>query len=203
MTVKNIVFDIGNVLVRWDPLPVVNTHLSTFENPKSFTEQVFKSDLWLDLNLGKITEQEIILKCHKMYNIDIPTLQHLMKQIKESLVPVQGSMELVKKLYHLDWPLYIITDNTFEIMQHLKEKYDIWHMFRGIVVSAEIGHRKPYKEIYRHLLENYKLNAEETVFFDDVKANVEGAQAVNMLAHQFTNSASCIKDLEALGIYLT
>lgn len=200
MSVKNIVFDVGNVLVKWDPVSIIRNAFPEVQDHLQFTQQFFKTGLWYDLNLGKISEQEAILRYHHALNIDKPMLEQLMSKVKESLVPIEGSVALLEKLHELGFPLYVITDNTHEIMRYLKQKYDFWHMFRGIVVSAEVGYLKPSPHIYTHLLESYQLKAEETLFFDDVPANVEGAQAVNMHSIQFTDVPKCILDLKRMNV---
>lgn len=202
MAIKNIVFDVGNVLVRWDPVLVIQTVFPDMQDPLILMQKIFKVGFWYDLNLGKISEKEAIQKYHIALNIDKNALEQLMLAVKESLVPVEGSIELVERLHRMGFPLYVITDNTQEIMQHLRQKYDFWHMFQGVVVSAEIGHLKPSPLIYRHLLESYQLKPEETLFLDDVPANVEGALAVNMFSIQFTDVSKCIEDLKNFNIQL-
>ncbi len=198
--IKNIVFDIGNVLVRWDPLSVVTNIFPQEADPVQLTTQLFKSDFWFAINRGEINETELIHKYHQTLNIDLNTLKLLLVAIKESLVPLPGSFELLDDLYKADYPLYALTDNTFEIMHYLRQKYDFWHKFKGVVMSAEIGYLKPSPHIYRHLLETYHLNPHETVFMDDYMTNVEGARAVNMQAFQFINAEQCLAELARLGI---
>ena len=60
-------------------------------------------------------------------------------------------------------------------MVHLRARYSFWQMLNGVVVSAEVGALKPSPIIYQHLLTTYQLNAQETLFIDDHKLNVEGA----------------------------
>lgn len=200
MAIKNIVFDVGNVLVKWDPVAIIATTFPEIQDPFVFAQQIFKTGLWYDLNLGKVTEQQAIEKYHQAFHFEKQQFIQLMDIVKDSLVPVEGSIELVERLHQAKFPLYIITDNTQEIMLHLRKKYQFWHMFLGIVVSAEVGHLKPSPVIFKHLLNTYQLKAEETIFLDDIEVNVEGAKAVNMHALQFTTSAKCIEDLKDLNL---
>lgn len=200
MAIKNIVFDVGNVLVQWNPVSVISNTFPEIQDPLHLAEQIFRTAFWLDLNLGKISEQEAIQKFHHLLNVDKKTLEMLMQKAKESLLPVTGSIELVKDLHEAGYPLYVITDNTKEIMSHLKQKYDFWNLFLGVVVSAEIGHLKPSPHIYKYLLETYHLRAEETLFLDDIEANVKGAKAVDMVSIQFTTVEKCILDLKKLKV---
>lgn len=200
MAIKNIVFDVGNVLVKWDPKPVVQKVFPEVEEPEHLILKLVKSEVWLDLNRGKISEKEAIQKYKQELRVSHTQLEHLMHEIKESLHPVEGSFELVEKLSKANHPLYIITDNTHEIVAYLKKRYNFWQHFHGVVNSAELGVLKPSPVIYQYLLETYKLVPEETIFFDDLQANVDGAIAVNMKSIQFVNSAKCIEDLRNLNI---
>lgn len=200
LMIKNIVFDIGNVLVKWDPLSVVKNIFPTVADPVQLTTLLFKSELWFAINRGEMSENELISKYHQTLNINIETLKELLEAIKESLVQIPGSFELLDNLYKAPYPLYALTDNTYEIMNYLQKRYDFWNKFKGIVMSAEIGYLKPSPQIYKHLLETYQLIPQETLFMDDYLINVEGARAVNMQAIQFVDAQQCVYELSQLGI---
>lgn len=200
MVFKNIVFDVGNVLVRWDPPGIIHHVFPEHDNPHQLMLNIFKHQTWYDLNLGKITEKEAIHCYHHQLGIDMPRLEYLLQAVKESLTPISGSIELLQRLDNKQFHLYALTDNTIEIMAYLKSKYGFWRHFKGIVVSAEIGHLKPSQEIYHYLLEGHQLKAHETLFIDDVSANVEGAKAMGIEAIQFTHVADCIEALRKHNI---
>jgi putative hydrolase of the HAD superfamily len=199
--IKNIVFDIGNVLVKWAPHEVVERFFPN-EDYDQLTKDLFKSQSWLDLNMGKFAEEELIKTYNRTHNIEISKLEELMKEIKASLTPLEGSFELLDRLYKAGIPLYSITDNVHEIVAYLKSSYDFWPKFKGVAMSADIGILKPNAGIYEYLLKTYSLRPEECIFFDDVLKNVEGARAVGMQAIQFTTAAACERELESLGIVL-
>lgn len=147
--------------------------------------------IWLDLNLGRLTEKEAV----KLYSsqLDRPELKlkELMREFKTSQTPIPGSIELLQELYKLGIPLYAITDNVREIMKYHYKSSSFLQYFRYIVVSAEIGVLKPNAGIYNHLPDKQNLNAAESVFIDDIAANVKGAREVGMQAFQFTDALSC------------
>ena len=200
MAYKNIVFDVGNVLVRWDPQFIVNHVFPEDDDPAKLMLKIFKSQTWYDLNLGTLTENGAIDRYHQQLGIDVPRLEHLLQTVKESLVLVPGSVELLQRLHDKPFNLYALTDNTLSIMAYLKNKYSFWSLFKGIVVSAEVGYLKPSKEIYHYLLEHHQLKAGETLFIDDHAPNVEGAKAMGIEAIQFTHIEQCIEALRELQI---
>lgn len=200
--VKNIVFDVGNVLVQWNPIPVVQKVFPELNNHDQLIKELMKSEVWIDLNKGKISEKEAIIRYHQSLSLNLNQLEILMYEVKESLLPIEGSFALVEKLSKANYPLYIITDNTLDIEAYLRNKYDFWKHFQGVVNSARLGVLKPSPLIYQHLLDSYGLDPKECVFFDDLQANVDGAMAVNMHARVFTDVETCISDLQALKIIL-
>jgi putative hydrolase of the HAD superfamily len=200
MKIKNIVFDVGNVLVRWDPLSITMQIFPEAENPKTLMSNLFKSSIWYNLNLGKITEREAIKQYHDLLKIDKDRLELLMVTTKEAQLPIPGSIELLEQLHQANYPLYALTDNVKEIIAFLKQRYDFWKLFKGIVVSAEVGFLKPSAAIFKHLLSQYHLHASETLFIDDYKQNVDGAKSVGIKAIQFFDAESCIKDLRRLQV---
>lgn len=190
----------GNVLVRWDPHFIVSNAFPEREDHAGLVQSIFKHKTWLDHNLGYITQHEAINQYHHRLGIEKEHLEQMMVIVKQSLIPIKGSFELLHSLHAAQFNLYALTDNTKDIMAYLKEKYDFWNVFQGIVVSAEVGHLKPSREIYHHLLDKYDLQPQETVFIDDYLVNVEGARTLGIHAIQFKNAEQCMQELLGLNI---
>ena len=127
----------------------------------------------------------------------IDTLSH---QIKQTQVLIQGTVELMVRLGQAGYLLYALTDNVPEIVAHLRERYDFWAHFAGVVVSSEIQAMKPGAAIFQHLLDEYQLNAAETLFIDDVATNVKGAAQLGIAGIQFKSSTQCEQALRAAGL---
>jgi putative hydrolase of the HAD superfamily len=124
----------------------------------------------------------------------------MMDILKDSLIPLDGSFELLEEIYNLGIPLYSITDNVKEIVSFLKTKYNFFDKFIGVAISAHIGVLKPCEKIYQYLLDRYQLVPQDTVFIDDLHANVEGARMVGMKGIHFSDAASCRNELKRLGV---
>lgn len=200
MSIKNIVFDVGNVLVRWEPLAIVNRVFNEEIYPQELVAKIFKSSIWYKLNLGTITEKEAIVLYNQELGISNSKLQELMDVIKESLVPIDGSISLLNELYMLKFPLYCITDNIKELVDFLKNKYDFFYKFSGVVVSADLGVLKPNPLMYTHLSDSYSLVPSETVFIDDLLVNIQGAINLGWHGIVFTSPEDCRLQLKNLGV---
>lgn len=192
MKIKNIIYDVGNVLVKWDPDQVIHTVLP-YLNPKKVF-QTMKA-IWIDLNLGKFSEADAILKYVDLLNLPERQITNLIEEFKKQQIPIEGSIELLKKMKQLRLNLYIITNNTKGIMEYHKLHSDFPKFFKDMVVSADLGFLKPSPEIFQYLIDKHDLKPNESVFIDDTLENVEAALKLGIHALQFTDTLQCEKQL--------
>ena len=181
-TIRNIVFDIGNVVVRWDPALISVRAFGQAEATAEVVRSIFADPLWLQLNRGEITEAEAKRAYCDGLERDPDHLDRLFFHIKDSQALIPGTVELMERLAKAGYRVFALSDNVQEIVLYLRQRYDFWKHFEGVVISAELGVLKPDPGIFGHLLQTFALEPEETVFLDDVLRNVEGARAVNMHA---------------------
>ncbi|ANQ21850.1 HAD family hydrolase [Vibrio natriegens] len=199
-TIKNVVFDIGNVVVRWAPLEIVRLTFGNIDSAEEKVKSIFQSDTWLDLNKGIISESEAKLQYQQLLGFSELDCERLFYYVKQTQILIYGSVELIRRVKAAGYRVFALTDNVHEIVSYLKETYAFWNLFEGAAVSAELGLLKPQSEIYQSLLTQYELKASETVFIDDMPYNVEGAKTVGMAAIQFENARECEADLKSLGL---
>jgi len=103
MKIQNVIFDVGNVLVRWSPFEVID---SIFPNYKPQELYQKMRPIWLDLNLGKISEKDAIKLYHSILGLPINDLEKLMLGFKTHQKPLSGSTQLLDKLKKLEIKLY-------------------------------------------------------------------------------------------------
>ena len=199
-SIKNVIFDIGNVLVRWSPADIIKLTFGDSADTEKLINQIFQHKLWLDFNRGDFSEAETKLEYQRQLGLDASTVESLFANLRKSLTLVLGTAELLKDVKKAGYKTYALTDNVVEIVQYLQERYTFWEDFLGAIVSAEVRCLKPEAEIYNHLLNTYNLKAEESVFIDDVLANVDGAKKLGFSAIHFKNSTQCIEELKQLGL---
>ena len=200
MLIKNVVFDVGNVLVRWSPTEILTRTFDGRADISALTNAIFRNELWYALNRGELTEEEAKQEYHRQLQIAESDLDRLFFHIKDTQDPVDGSAELLERVHKAGYPLYALTDNIKELVQYLRVRYDFWTYFQGVIVSAEVNCLKPGPEIFQHLLNDYNLLAHETVFIDDSLPNIQGAQALGLQAIHFHNAEQCGKALKELGV---
>ncbi|WP_425666713.1 HAD family hydrolase [Vibrio tubiashii] len=198
--IKNVVFDVGNVIVRWAPLEIVRLTFGNVEQPEVLAKKVFMSDIWLDLNRGYLTEIEAKHRYQLELDFSPQDCDRLFYYVKQSLIELYGSVDLIKKVKVAGYGVYALTDNVVEIVDFLKAEYDFWPLFDAATVSADLGLLKPQPEIYHSLLNSNQLIAEQCVFLDDMPHNVEGAKSVGMQAIQFLSAEQAEDELKALDL---
>src|SRR5688572_11860283 len=128
MQIKNIVFDVGNVLVKWAPHEAIQSVLPEHD-PIILYKNMFP--IWLDLNLGKLTEHAAIDLYHTHLTVPQKKIAELMQLLKTSQTPLPGSLELLHKLQAASIPLYAITDNIKEFIEYHRTQSKFLHYFEG------------------------------------------------------------------------
>lgn len=198
--IENIVFDIGNVMVRWSPEEIVRRTFGDSADIASWVRRIFLHPVWTSLNLGNVTESEAIDLYHTQLDIPRDTLVQLFYQIKETQTLIPGTQELLHRLRLAGYNTFALTDNIHEIMQYLRQRYSFWNDFQGVVVSAELHTKKPELEIFNYLLNTYQLDPAKTIFTDDLALNIRGAQQAGLLGIQFHNADQLECSLRGMGL---
>jgi len=200
MAIKNVVFDIGNVVVKWAPLDIVGRTFGPGEGSELLAANIFQSEIWRELNKGHYSEQQAKAHFCREQHFTPQEIDHLFVNITASQSLIEGTLALMDDLKSAGYHLYALTDNVHEIVAYLKKRHDFWPRFEAAVVSAECGLLKPDPEIYQHLAKSCAIVPNESVFLDDVLANVEGARTEDFHAIQFINAQQARHDLAALGL---
>lgn len=199
--IKNVVFDIGNVVVRWAPMEIIRLTFGDSDDVERLAKSIFQSDTWLNLNKGLISESDAKLQFQQTLGLSKLQSDSLFYYVKQTQLLLYGSVELIQRLKSAGYSVFALTDNVHEIVSHLKTMYSFWPLFEGAIVSAEVGLLKPQAEIYQTLLSQFDLKASDTVFIDDMPHNVQGAKSVGMAGIQFSNAVQCENALKALGMH--
>ncbi len=200
MAIRNSVFDIGHVILRWDPRQIVCQCFGESELAAEHALALFSRNAsWLALNRGEVTLDKFRRTCSRDHGLSEAEAERLIAELFASLTPVERTLALMERLAAAGYRLFALSDNGREIVAHLGANHGFWPLFEGAVISAELGALKPDLRICRALLETHGLDPAETLFFDDITANVHGAQAVGLHARVFLEARQVESELRALG----
>lgn len=199
--IKAVVFDVGGVLLDWNPRYLYAEMFGgDDEAMERFLAEVCSPSWNLSLDAGKPFAQGVAELCARFP--DQSPLIAAYDLCWENMVQgaIDETVALARKLKADGYPLYALTNFSCEKMALVRPRYDFFTLFEAMVVSGEIGIVKPDRAIYRHLLEQFDLNAEETVFIDDSAINIAGARAAGLHTIHFHSTGQLRADLGRLGL---
>lgn len=202
--IKNLVFDFGKVLVNHDLQPVLDRYFGDSTDDKSrFAEILSDRGFIDDCDRGIIPFDEMIESAAaKRPEFADALLFFRDNYLDEITGEIDGMRELLVRLKEEGFRLYGLT-NWSDTIYRVMERYDIFKVLDGYVISCEEHVIKPQKEIYLRLCGRYDLKPGECLFTDDRAVNVDGARAAGMAAVVFTTAQQYERDLRRLCGNLT
>lgn len=200
--IRNIVFDMGNVLIHWKPERFVEREGIPEEDRPLLLKEVFSSVEWIQLDRGSISPEDgIAAMCRRLpERLHAPARELTLGWWRRNLLPVEGMADLVRELKGLGYGIYLLSNAKIDLPLYFG-RIPGSESFDGRVVSADWKLLKPQPEIYRVLFREYGLRAEECFFIDDLNINIEGARFVGMDGAIFDGDLSHLRrDLNAAGV---
>lgn len=198
--IKHVVFDVGNVIVRWAPLEITRLTLGDAKASEQWARSIFGSEIWVNLDKGVLSEAQAKREYQVKVGLSAEECERLFYYVKHTQLLIYGSVDVLKRVKAAGYGVYALTNNVHETVAYLKSTYTFWDVFNGVTVSADLGLLKPEPEIYQAMLAQHGIKASEAVFIDDMPHNVEGAKAVGLSAIQFESAAQCEQALNVLGV---
>ena len=178
--IKNIIFDLGNVLVKYSPENFLGKYVKS-ENQDVFITNVFKSNEWLELDRGTLSYEDAIEIFSKRVPEEKESIERLFREnISSCIFPIKENVEIMRNLKKNGYSVYILSNFHQPAFEYIKENWDFIREFDGDVVSCYYHYIKPERAIYETILNKYNLIPSETIFIDDVEANIKGAKEVNI-----------------------
>ncbi|MDE7299233.1 MAG: HAD-IA family hydrolase [Lachnospiraceae bacterium] len=197
--IKNIIFDIGNVLAhfRWKEFIRERFPEEQFERIAKATVQ---GPYWVEVDRGVLSMEEIVRRCTTL----APELGEQIAQFfreRPALVREYDYAEaLLQRLKKRGYRVYLLSNYAGDLYEYAKEHFRFVPLVDGGVISYQIHQVKPEPEIYEALLKKYDLKPEECVFLDDLEQNLKVAEQFGIRAILFRDYASAMRELaELLG----
>jgi len=196
----NVVFDIGNVLVHWEPRALYRKLFASEDEVAWFITNVCNHDWNLEQDRGRSFADGVREATARFPQYADAIAAYDLRWHETVLGPIDGSVAILEELQARGTPLYAITNFNQDKFRESVERFAFLRLFRDIVVSGDERVLKPDAEIYRLLLARNGLDAASCVFIDDSAKNVKGAEAVGMKAIHFTTPEALRHDLTAMGL---
>lgn len=201
--ISNIVFDMGGVLIRWNPEQMLHQYDLPPEDREILNRELFHSVEWMQQDRGIVSEDVLSAAVcarvpERLWKI-VETLVYGWHQ--RFLDPVPGMAELVRELKENGYHIYLLSNASLALRGYFP-RIPGSECFEKLLVSAEEKLLKPSHEIYERLYEKFELNPGECWFIDDSPANVEGAILTGMQGTVFYGDVARLRrELRRVGIH--
>lgn len=194
---RNIVFDLGAVVVDWNPNKLLQEFPGNRELPLLLFERGFFQTYWSEFDRGILTQKEMAQKISQYTEHSYSESWDLMEYIKHSLCDLPDTVQLIRELSSLDYRLFCLSNMSLEYYDYLKVR-EVFGYFEGHIISALEHTIKPEKEIYEVLMKRYAVLPEESIFIDDLEPNIKAAQQLGFHTLHFVDRDAGLRTLRKL-----
>ena len=200
--IKNLVFDLGNVLIEWNSEKILTYFEPEKERRQVLRQAIFESGVWHQTDKGELSLkeacEEVLTQLDASYH---SAIKNIFYHWYEVVYVYSDLQERIRLWVAQDYRIYILS-TTCEIFYHIEKAglLPIYPLLSGYILSSEVGVVKPEAEIYQKLLKKYNLNPVESVFIDDIQANLDTAAELGfetILSTSETENISAMEDLLA------
>lgn len=195
MSIKNIVFDMGGVLIDFDPKRALSCHFQSKDEQKLVSEAVFKSAEWLQMDKGTMSVDDSLQKmCSRLPSNLHSEVRKMVLEHEKEMPPIKEMEPIVKALKNKGYKIYLLS-NVPAWFYEFKKSVPAFKYFDGMVISSDYHELKPGKELYNILFDKYSLIPNECFFIDDTISNIQAAKDLGMETFLFdTKDFSSLKE---------
>ncbi len=192
MAVKNIVFDMGGVLVEFNPDHMLSRHFPE-ELHEAIKKETFRSAEWREMDRGTIeVEDAVETMCSRLPAELRAEASKMILDRKTEMPPIKEMYPVVEALSRAGYKIYLLSNCPMWLYEFSKD-VPVFGFFDGLVVSAEYKQVKPDEDIYLTLFSKFNLTPSECFFIDDSYENVKTGIRLGMKGHCFAD-----KDVDKL-----
>jgi 2-haloacid dehalogenase len=201
METKAIIYDLGAVLIDWNPDYLFRKIFNDEEKKKFFFENICTAEWNEEQDGGRSISEanEILIAQYPEWKEQIEAYYYRWEEMLGG--PIHDSVQVFKELKEKNqYKFYALTNWSAELFPIALERYDFLHWFDGRVVSGEEKTRKPFPEFYQLLLDRYDLDPSAALFIDDNLRNVKAAEVVGIPSIHFKGANELRKELSSRNI---
>lgn len=182
--IKNVVFDIGNVILNFDYMKVISEYTDSIEEKKFILDNIMNSPEWLGYSLidtGFITKEEAIQIVQDRTNhINDNLVQNFWNNYNNYAFVDKRVLNLIERLKNKGYKVYLLSNMNEYTFNKVKAS-NLFNIVDGYVLSYLVHQVKPYISIYKTLINKYNLKVSECLFIDDNKNNINTANSLGMI----------------------
>lgn len=199
--IKNIVFDMGNVVIRFDPDAFIERFGVSGEDKKTLLLEIFRSPEWVMMDRGRLTDEQCAdVLCPRVPEHLRDVARKLIALWDRPIIEIEGIYPLIEELKGLGYSIYLLSNASCRQPDYW-QRVPAAKFFDGTLISYSVKLIKPMPEIYEKFFETFGLKREECFFIDDSPANIEAGLYVGMPGVVFHNDIKRLRrQLRAAGV---
>lgn len=191
--IQNIVFDMGNVLIRYTPEAYASAYLSDPEDIQCILDELFHNVEWVAMDRGTLTEKEAMRSIAKRLPEHLHAVAaRLIREWHQDIPPYPEMDQLIHDLKAAGYGIYLLS-NTSKRYHEFRVNIPAIDLFDGEFISADHGLLKPDRAMYQAFFEQFHLEPETCFFIDDSAANIESAMREGMQGFVFHGNVAKVR----------
>lgn len=197
--IKNVIFDLGNVLIDFKPIKYIKSLGYDDEKALEIFNKTIKDSIWTDMDRGIYRDKESYVSAFKT---KYPEIQDDIDKflggpwVENVIFPLKDNLKMIDLVKEKGLNYYILSNYPKDAFEYTYDMCPFIQNGDGMVISYDVLMIKPDKNIYLKLLDKYGLKANECLFIDDLDINIEGAKSVGINAFVFKDLEDRYKKLE-------
>lgn len=193
--IDTIVFDLGRVLIHWDPYGYMVEHFDE-EVAKVLTEKVFSIEECNLMDKGEISEAQFWKMVEERYPEYGEYIRHMKSAVLSLLKPIEENAKLLPVLKKMGYRLLVLSNFIYKAFEHAYNTFEFFKYFDGMVISSHVKKIKPNEDIFYELMERYGVVPMHSLFIDDRKDNIETASRLGFSVIHLTDYRVLKEELE-------
>jgi glucose-1-phosphatase len=194
--IKNIVFDLGNVLISFRPSEYFDKQNYPETIKAKILADIFGSKEWGMLDNGELNTAEAIESIARKSSLNKEEIAHIFNLRTDLMFPLDNNVKVLPELKKQGMGLYYLSNFPIDIFEEIKTGYYFFKYFDGGLISSEVKFSKPDIRIYEILLNKYSLVPNECLFIDDLEINVKTAENIGMAGLTTFGSQEIYKEVQ-------
>lgn len=187
----NLIFDLGGVVVEWQPQRICAQAFADPVQQAAALAQIIGHPDWLELDRGTLERDVAIRRAAARTGWEPGVVHAFFDHVPGTLRLKPDTVAVMERFAAAGHRLFCLSNMPHHSLAYLERAYDFWPLFSERVISCHVGLCKPEPEIYSHLLHACAIDPAQSVFVDDVQANVDAAAAHGIHPLRFENAAQC------------
>ncbi len=198
--IKNVIFDLGKVLINNDPSEYLRKYGYDEEKYQALLDAIWTDSLWGDMDIAKYESFKDIIEIYveKHKELEPELRSFFAEDWMELYVAYDDTVKFYNEVYEQGYDIYLLTNFSKDGYEYISNKFDFFKKAKGAVVSSHLKIAKPDMRIYKYLLDTYNLNPDECIFIDDSVANINAANELGIHGIVYTDIENLRKEFKRI-----